>query len=413
MNRSDIKKVIDEWQAWKKETHGTLMARNINIALPKQQALAIIGVRRCGKTYAANSLLPSTGDTFYMNFEDPFFVRNQDVSILDDLLSVYTEYFQKTPHFLLFDEIHNIENWERWARKVVDLKKFSLVITGSSAKMLSSELATSLTGRCLSHVLWPLSFKEFLAFSKKTPANEGEYLGALREYMFYGGFPEVVLVQSLEEKKKILQQYLTDILYKDVIKRNAIRNPIKLEQLTRYYLSNISCLHSYNRLKKAFGINVDTASEYTTFLQEAFLVFEVNRFHRNLKVQARDSKKIYGIDTGLRNANASTPSEDIGKLAENVVYLELRRRGDEITYFSDSGEVDFLTTEFGKPKMAIQVSYDNLGDEKTLSRETSSLLACLKTTKLENGLILTLSREERIKCQDKTIELRPLYKWLL
>lgn len=412
-DRSALKKVIDVWEDWKKKAQNSLISRELHATLPKKQALAIIGVRRCGKTYAATSLLPKgEGACLYMNFEDPFFANHKNVEVLDELISVYTEHSQKTPHALLFDEIHNIENWERWARKIIDLQKFQLLLTGSSAKMLSSELATALTGRCLSCTLWPLSFREFLLFTQSKPKNEDEFLGALREFLFWGGFPDVALSKTKEEKKLLLQQYLTDILYKDVIKRNEIRHPQKLEQLVRYYLSNISSLHSYNSLKNAFGINVDTAGEYTSFLQEAFLVFEVNRFHPNLKVQSRDAKKVYAVDTGLRNVNASTQNEDIGKLAENAVYLELRRRGKQINYFSEEGEVDFLVTEFGKPEMAIQVCYDNLNNEKTFEREVESLMACLKATKLNEGLILTMTREEKMSRQGKTISFIPLYRWL-
>lgn len=412
--RSDLKKVIESWAGWLQSTRQSMIPRNISLSLPEHMALAVIGVRRCGKSYAATTLLPENdGTSLYINFEDPLFVEHNSVSILDEILSVYTEHFQKTPCSLLFDEIHNIEHWERWARKIIDLKKHRLILTGSSAKMLSSELATSLTGRCLSQTLWPLSFPEYLRFRQQHPKNENEYLGSLREYLFWGGFPEATLAASESEKTAMLRQYLTDILFKDVIKRNNVRSTTKLEQLVRYYLTNVSSLHSYNSVHKAFGLNVETAAEYTAFLTEAFLVFEVNRYHPNLKVQARDSKKIYAVDTGLRNANASSPQEDIGKLAENACYLELRRRQKDISYFKEKGEVDFVVTEFAKPTQAIQVCYSNLDDTKTFQRETESLVQCLKATKLREGFILTHSREETLSMNACTIRLVPLYQWLL
>lgn len=412
-SRSDIKEVIDAWQEWLHQTRETLIPREQSIPIPEKLALAIIGARRSGKSFAAASnLLNRKEDAFYMNFEDPFFIGNNRVEILDQLISVFTEHTGKTPRLLLFDEIQNISGWERWVRKMVDLKKFRLVLTGSSALMLSSEIATSLTGRCLTSIVWPLSFREYRTFAKKTCRTTDEHLACLRSYMMEGGFPEVALTPSPEEKTRLLKQYLTDILYKDIIKRHEIRTPRYLEQLVSYYLTNISCSHSYNSVRKAFGLNVETAREYTHALQDAFLIFEVNRYHPNLKVQARDSKKIYAIDTGLRNSNVFSPSDDLGKLAENIVYLELRRRGEEIWYFNNRGEVDFFVTRSGKPKGALQVCYDDLEDKATWERETSSLVECLEETKLDQGTLTTLKREETIRIQKKEIHFVPLYKWL-
>ena len=193
-----------------------------------------------------------------------------------------------------------------------------------------------------------------------------------------------------------------------------IRSASSLETLVHYYLANISSLHSYNSIRKAFGLNVETARNYTRFLQEAFLIFELNRYHPNLKVQSRDPKKIYAIDTGLRNANAATGSEDIGKLAENIVYLELRRRNCELTYFKNTQEVDFVITKFGKPKSAIQVCYADIRKEsETREREITALVECLQATQLPTGWILTQKGEEKIHVEKKEIHLIPLYKWLM
>lgn len=405
---------MDTWADWFQKTAQDCKPREWNVAPPGKLALAVIGVRRSGKTYATASLANTLSkNACYMNFEDPLFSENVSVKILDELISVYTEFQKKSPELLFFDEIHNIAGWERWIRKMIDLQQYKIILTGSSAKMLSSELATSLTGRCLSQAIWPLSFREFLQFNNRNCRNADEFLGALRDYMQWGGFPEAVLCSDEDQKKKILQQYLTDILYRDIIHRNEIRNPRHLEQLVRFYLTNISSLHSYNSVKNAFGINVETVRDYTRFCEDAFLLFEVNRFHPNLKVQSRDAKKIYVVDTGLRNVNASSPETDSGKLVENIAYLELRRRGKEVTYFKEKGEVDFLITEFGKPVGAVQVCSDDLMNEKTWERETSSLLECLKHLKLKEGMILTLKREENLTLEGKKIALKPLYQWLL
>ncbi|MBI3540596.1 MAG: ATP-binding protein [Deltaproteobacteria bacterium] len=412
--RGEVKEVIDSWKEWLDASLKESLPRDLDVQLPKKAALALIGVRRCGKSYeAVNLIRPHAESTFCMNFEDPFFIQNNKVSIFDELLSVFTEFSQKMPQFLFFDEIHNIEGWERWVRKVVDQKKFQIVLTGSSAKMLSSELATSLTGRSFSQTIWPLSFREYLRFKNLFCRQNDEYLGALRSYLHWGGFPEVAQLSEDTQKIERLRQYLTDILYKDVMKRHEIRSARALEQMTRFYLTNVSCLHSYNSIRKAFGINAETAADYTRFLQEAFLLFEVSRFHPNLKVQSRDPKKIYAVDTGLRNANASSPQEDLGKLAENAVYLHLRRKGCDVSYFKEEGEVDFVVTQFGKPHEALQVSYDDLQEKTTWEREVYSLLECLKALKLPEGILLTLKREESLTIEKKRIRMIPLFQWLL
>lgn len=412
ISRSDLKGVIDTWSEWLRSSQEQI-SRPLSLVIPEKHALAFIGVRRSGKSFEAASLTQAASDVLCINFEDPFFIEHRSVAVLDELVSVFTEFAKRSPKTILFDEIHNIDGWERWVRKMVDLKRYRLLLTGSSAKMLSAELATTLTGRCVSQTVWPLSFQEYLSFTQRTCANADEYLGTLRDYFQWGGFPEVTLAHSEGEKKALLAQYLTDILYKDIIKRNEIRAPKNLEVLTRYYLTNISSLHSYNSVRKAFAFNVETVRDYTGFLQDAFLVFEVNRYHPNLKVQSRDAKKIYAIDTGLRNVNASSSQADLGKLVENSVYLELRRRGREVYYFKEKGETDFLLTHFGKPMEAIQVCYADRENEEAWKREVGSLLECLQATRLESGVILTQKREEMQNFENKRIAFVPLYKWLL
>lgn len=186
--------------------------------------------------------------------------------------------------------------------------------------------------------------------------------------------------------------------------RHEIRSTHPLEQLTTYYFTNISSLHSYNSLKKAIQINTETA---------AFLFFEVKRYHHNLKVQSRDMKKIYCIDTGMRNVHAISPfNDDLGKLAENVVYVHLRRQGREVWYFSGASEADFVVTRLGKPQEVIQVCYSDMEADDTRERELGGLVEALDYTGLKSGTILTLSREEKLHKDGKDIELVPLFKWL-
>ncbi|MBI4042139.1 MAG: ATP-binding protein [Deltaproteobacteria bacterium] len=382
--------------------------------MPGKHALALIGVRRSGKTWSAVELTRNFDQpVLYYNFEDPLFYSDPDVLNLDELISIYVEQKGSPPALLILDEIQNVNGWERWVRKMTDLEKYKIVITGSSAKLLSSEISTSLAGRALEEKIWTLSFPEFLKFRNRQCRSEDEYLAELHHYMEWGSFPEVVLCKSETEKKRLLQQYLNDIVLKDIVNRHELRAKKVLDQLLLYYFTNISSLHSYSRIQKAFGTSTHLASEYTSYFEEAFLVFEVYRYHPNLKIQARDPKKIYVIDPGLRNTFASSISPDFGKLAENVVFIQLKRLGLAMSYFKNLGEVDFLVTESGKPLEAIQVCYSDLRDPAVYKREVQSLLECLETLKLPDGKILTLKRHEKITLSGKQIQFIPLYHWLL
>ncbi|MBF0106426.1 MAG: ATP-binding protein [Deltaproteobacteria bacterium] len=422
VKRDKIKGSIDDWMTWYKRSVDHLINR-VSLPLAKgaltaKKVAAYTGVRRCGKTSAA--ILASKnaridfGRILYFNFEDPITFLEKGPSVLDEIISVYTEYAGTSPEFVLFDEIQNIDGWERWVRKAVDMERFKLHITGSSAKMLSSELSTAISGRNIEIPVWPLSFGEFLEFSKKAPGHRDEYIAAMRTYMSWGGFPEVVLTKNIEDKKHILRQYVNDIVFKDVIGRHEIRSKHQIDQLAVYYFTNISAPHSHNSVSKALQMNHETVADYTEYFSDAFLFFEVKRYHHNLKVQSRDAKKIYCIDTGMRNVYSLSPfNDELGKLAENVVYIDLRRKGKDVWYFKGDGEADFVITRLGKPQGVIQVCYSDLADAGTFKREMDGLTEALKYTGLSSGTILTLSREEKIKHHKNNIELVPLYKWLL
>ncbi len=414
---SDLKKSIDVWHALYERNLKKLKPRDFSFRMYKKQnlALAFTGVRRCGKTFAAIQVakLSEAKRVLYFNFEDPLFYALGTVLDLDELISVYSEYYGGPPELVIFDELQNVEGWERWARKAIDLGLFQLVITGSSAKMLSSEISTSLSGRCLEKKVWPLGFSDFLKFKNIVCQTQNEYLGIFREYQEWGGFPEVALSEDVQFKADLLGQYLSDIVLRDVVNRYEIRNKKTLDQITNYYFTNLSSLYSYTALKNALQTNAETAQTYTGYLSDAFLVFEINRYHYKLKVQMRDPKKLYVIDTGLRNVNVRLHQEDYGRQVENIVFLQLAREGCEVSYFKEVQETDFLITHHGKPLSAIQVCDSNMENPTTYQREVNGLLACLKKTKLKKGFILTRSREEKLKVDSCEVELMPVYQWLL
>ncbi len=413
-----IKEVIDEWQEWAKNVIKIKHNRNnLNLDFIAGNALALIGVRRAGKTFYALDIASkkfSIENILYMNFEDPYFISNNSVNELDKLIETCTEYSFNIPKLLILDEIQNIDSWEKWVRKNIDLKKYKIIVTGSSAKLLSSEIASSLTGRSISHHIWTLSFNEFLKFKGvNDKLTKNEYLAYFKMYMLEGAFPETTQLTKKTAKQTQLKQYFEDIIHKDIIKRYEIRNTKNLYLIANYYLTNLSSLHSTHSVKKALNINAETVGEYTNHMEDAFLVFSISRYHTNLKIQSRDPKKIYVIDTGLRNVIARSISEDLGKLAENIVFIELKRQNKEIYYYKDEQEVDFIITDNFKPKEAIQVSYSDLNDSSTYKREINALLSCLKNLNLKEGLILTKNREEFIKLDNKIIRMIPLYLWMM
>lgn len=195
--------------------------------------------------------------------------------------------------------------------------------------------------------------------------------------------------------------------------RKGIRDKHTLDKIVYHYLTNISCHHSYSSLKKAYHLGGDTPLNYTEYLKDAFLIFEVERYHKNLKVQSRDTKKIYTIDTGLRNFNSKSLSADFGKLFENIVFLTLNRSDYKIFYYKQIIETDFVIVEGHKPKFAIQVSDSDLEDSKTYNREVFGLTECLKSLGLKSGIIVTKNRKETLIVDKFKIQMIPSLEWLL
>lgn len=406
------KQIINDWTQNAQQTLSISKPRENFIEFSQTNAIALIGVRRCGKTSQALLLSQQLSGTryLYLNFEDPRFIEYNHYSVFDILIENYIEMQKNYPLVIVFDELQNIIGWERWVRKFVDGKKAKLIITGSSAKLLSGELATAVAGRVLEYRIWPLSFKEFKKF--KNFGEPQDSLSLLPEYLEYGGFPEVALTSSPSLKSKVLKQYFTDILFKDVMNRKGIRDRHTLDQIIYHYFTNISSHHSYNALKKAYQLGGNTPQNYTNYLQDAFLIFEIERYHKNLKVQARDTKKIYAIDTGLRNVNSKSLTEDFGKLLENAVFLSLIRKEMKIYYFKETLETDFIVIDNHKPIQAIQVTASDLEEEKLYEREVNGLIECLKYTNLSQGTIITLKRKELLRVKGFRIEMIPAKEWL-
>lgn len=385
-------------------------------ALKFPNILTILGVRRCGKSIFAYLL--SKGKNFgYVNFDDERLL-GIDAGDLNDLLKTFYKLYGEV-EIIVLDEIQNVSGWELFANRLRRTKK--VILTGSNSKLLSGELATHLTGRHMDTILYPFSFKEFLKIRKfeesiaYTTKEKAEILKLLEEHMQLGGFPE-----TQKFGKKMVSIIYNDVLTKDVILRHKIKKVEEIRKLTKYLISNVSGELSYSKTAKMLGVkHVSTISKWLSYLEEAFLVFKLERFNYKLKQQFLAPKKVYCIDSGIINVMGFKFSENRGKLMENLVAIELRRRNHqedqrETYYWKDysQNEVDFVIKKNNNITQLIQVNYAT-SKEDVNERERTALLKASIALKCKNLLVLTWDYEAKEKTMTLDIQFTPLWKWLL
>ncbi|HRY32003.1 MAG TPA: ATP-binding protein [Bacteroidales bacterium] len=360
----------------------------------------ITGVRRAGKSTLLRQIMQERNARNYFNFEDSrtagFEVR--DFRTLEDL---YLELFGSN-HELYFDEIQTISGWEKYVRDALDRRK-TIVITGSNAQMLSRELGNKLTGRHLDFEIFPFSYNEFIQFREYNPGPE-----SLLSYLSHGGFPAFLSMG----REELLSTLVRDILERDILMRYKLRNHGVYRQIVQYLLSNTGKEISFNKLKNVFEIgSASTVMEFIQYLTDAYLVFLLPKYDTSLKVQARNPRKVYGIDTGLVNFSSISGSPDRGHLLENSIFLHLRRQGHQIWYFRGKKECDFITRDRDHRHAAMQVCWQ-LGTDNE-EREISGLRESMAALKLTTGRIITFDQEDMIKSADTVIEIVPAWKIML
>ncbi len=378
--------------------------------------LAIVGVRRCGKSIFSY-LLAKEKRFGYINFDDERLIGVRTAH-LNDILQAFYELYGDIEYIVL-DEVQNIKNWELFVSRLRRTKR--VIITGSNSKLLAGELATYLTGRHIDITLFPFSFREFLDLNQikrlkvYTTREKAKVLKALNEYLKIGGFPEVK-----KFGKTILFRIYDDIITKDILLRYKIKKIEEAKKLAKYLITNFCQEISYCKLAKSLGIkHVSTLSNWISYLEQSFLFFKLERFSFKLKQQFIAPKKIYCIDNGIVNAIAFRFSENIGFFMENAVAIELQRKKSlnpltEIYYWKDhqQNEVDFVIKNNRKIAHLIQVTCANSKDE-IKERETKSLIKASKELKCNKLLIITLNCEGEVKYKGKKIKLLPLWKWFL
>ena len=371
------------------------------LKLNLQFALILSGVRRSGKSTLMRQLMKKVKGPYYFNFEDPR-VINFEVSDFQKLDEVFRKLYDKQEYYF-FDEIQNVPKWELFVRRLVDSKK-NVIITGSNASLLSKELGTRLTGRHLTYEIFPFSYKEFLYFTK-----EKQGIDSFNRYLFDGGFPEYLRVHF----PNLLQDLLKDIIARDIVTRHKVRNVATLNAMAIYLITNIGKEFSYNALKKLFKLgSINSIISFVSYFEDSYLLFTVPRFDYSMKKRIVFPKKIYCIDNGLASKNSTSFSQDKGRMLENLVFITLRRnKRDEIYYFKENRECDFVVRNGHEIAKAIQVCYDFNDDNK--DREIEGLQEAMTRFKLKEGLILTYNQEDEFKIGHYAIKVKPVWKWLL
>lgn len=415
MEKNKLKEVLQDQQALF-EKLDNLIEREVSLTnyMKGNEIVIITGIRRCGKSSLLKIISKKLNEKFvYMNFDD---IRLTDFKIenFEDIEEIVSEmYGIKTNIIYLLDEIQNVPSWERWVNNL-HTKKIKVFVTGSNSSLLSSEISTFLTGRNKVIKLYPFSFKEFLLLKKiktdyQTTDERRAVSRGFNEYFEKGGFPLVIINDDLSLSK----QYFEDILNKDIIKRYNIKKVKELKDLILYLFSNVSKTYSYSTLKQISSIkSLSMINNYIEYLKNVFVASTINKFDYSIKKQKNSSSKFYVLDNSFLKTVAFNFSENAGKRLENLVFIELIRRGAEVYYHAKKNECDFILKEGLKITKAIQVCLI-LDNAVTKKREIDGLIEALKEYKLKEGLILTLDKDEELIAEDKKIIIKPVWKWLL
>jgi predicted AAA+ superfamily ATPase len=318
------------------------------------------------------------------------------------------------------DEVQNIPDWESWVRGRSETEDIKIFVTGSSSQMLSREIGTKLTGRNVSFEVYPLSFREFLRFNNLEITSDFEYSNKkssvrklFNDYLKYGGFPEVVLKDSDEDKQLLLKNYFEDMLYRDIVTRYEIRDVSNLRNLAVYLLTNVAKQTSITKLKNNFTISQDKTENYVSAIMESYLLFKLQMFSFSLKSSLRAGFKPYAVDTGLRNRIAFAFSDDLGWLVENVVFCHLKRQHEEVYYHLNGSETDFVVKEGMRITRRIQVWYGDFSETGIPDRELACFRKPLEGHEGAETLLVTNDYEHVIDTGASRVQCIPAVKFLM
>lgn len=417
-----------------KELPFPVLEREMELPADAWQIVAVTGVRRCGKSslmkIVANKLIAEGVDrsrVLWINFDDER-LDGMTSADLYEILQAYRDMFPDSDLkqvYMFFDEIQMVEHWELFVLRVYKTYCRNIYLSGSNARMLSSQIATALRGWPVEYEEFPLSFGEYLSFKSVeiSPYDEEDCSVALRlsrEYLHAGAFPEVVLMQEESLKIRKLQGYFNTMLFRDMVEHYGLSSPEIVRYFLRRLMMNITKPTSINAIYndiKSQGRKVDKNRLYEVadMACNIFLFYRVNRWSPSLIKETNRLPKYYFIDNGMRNALLMPQIGDDGKLLENAVYLSLRRNIEpfqKITYFDEGVECDFVVQSEEHIDALIQVCY-TMEDQATRERELRGLRAAMKATGCKNCYIVTFDEEDETDLDGVAVKIVPAWKWML
>ncbi len=427
---NDFKYVLTLWKDMKLPE---VIERKIELDLDADKVIVIAGVRRSGKTSLMFQHIKelmkrkvTKDNVIYVNFENERLIATKATD-MDDLLVAHSQIFNPVGGtiYLFLDEIQNVENWDKWIRKVYDTKKYRIIITGSSSELLSSEIATALAGRNLSYTVYPFSFSEMLKSrgitadinSIKFSSKKGTVLKALDEFLEYGSFPEVILSDDTTRKMDLLSSYFDAIFFRDIIKRYNLRETGALNIFLKIIAGNYSTYFSSTKTQNYFNsmgfeISRVTILNFLEYSKSVFLVEILEQYLKSPRKRFARQVKSYIIDIGLSRLFTDI---DKGRALENAVFIELLRRkkiSDNIYYLKlrSGKEIDFIVG--WKSTKLIQVCYE-LSSIDVKNRETSALVEAAKSLKLKEGTIITYDYGGSEIVDGIKIVYLPFWEWTL
>lgn len=409
---SDQKAEIDNWSG------EYLCSRNEGslVDLDSPQAQVIIGVRRSGKSTLCLQTLVGAGVKFaYVDFDDERLVglgTGQLNDVLEVLYKIYGDF-----KYIFLDEIQNIEGWPLFVNRLLR-NKMHVVLTGSNAKLLSSDLATHLTGRSCEINLYPFSFAEYcmlkgVDYRLRTTKSIANQRNIFDEYLRKGGFPELA---NIKNGRKYITNLVDNILKRDIEQRYSIAFPAQFENMAHHLLNVSPCVISASDLAGIFNFkSPHTVRNYIAYLKQAYLLIGIKKYSSKSKIRITQ-EKIYAVDVAMMNQRENAfAGDNLGWRLETIVLTHLIRKcqyeGWDVYYLKErSGECDFVVCDGGRVLQCIQVSYD-ISSDKTLKREVNGLLLANRQTKCENLLLLTDHKFDDIEKDGHHISVRPVYEW--
>lgn len=403
IDKKTIIENLQKWNFWNQDIKTGIQRKQylkqLEDLLKIPEIIVLLGVRRSGKSMICYQLLERLikvykiprKNTLFINFEDPIWGEVVSLKTFYNIFQAYLETYNPQGKIYLFlDEIQKVNQWERLVLSLYDSQQpVKIFITGSSSSLLESNISTLLSGRYISKKVFPLNFKEFLNFkglSQNKLIKRSVAFNLLKEYLNFGGFPRVVLEKQTTIKNYLLQEYYNSIIEKDIILKNNIKNKVEIKNLVLYILSNIGSLFSSYSVSKQLGISHQNINNYLSFFKDSFLIYSVEKFDYSVKKQIYNPDKLFVVDTGLSQIVGFSFSKNIGHYLENLVFQYYFQKNNQVYYWKNDVEVDFIIKKGVTLTKIINVCY--FLNKNNLEREIRSLeKAGEKFNKAEKELI--------------------------